>query len=311
MARTNRSKRTTKAPSQKSKQTPVTKKSTGSLTERLAKRLKSPNAGKPITRVDEKLIVEVLNDFASWLVHEVKLVKDLSHIKYAVDMPFASEDWIMKVDDAKKTVSFNTNLSAKCSFGYYLSILIHEFFHLAIQKVPNKEDAVRVKDDFGDELMKLIDIEADFFTALYFKANLDYGLVDYLSLYYEGSTVFSDKWIRANKLERFIGTLLSISKMFMHDDKKIKSTSFCDLYLPSISPIYTEDSLHILVIKKEHIYFDEIKATYNDFKELKTCYTNVDTLTPKGYIEKLVNFVCGAFNMNIPENVTADLNNLN
>lgn len=270
---------------------------------------KTANTKKGLSDKQEKELVKSLNDFAKWLV-EKKVVKDMSHIQHTVDMPFADEDWVMKVDMKKNSVSFNTFVSQRCSFNYYKSILIHEFFHLAVQKVPNKEDAVMVKDDFGDELMKLIDIEADYFTALYFKERLGFNLVTYLKLYFEGSKVFIDRRIRAIKLERFIGTLLSISKMFINHIKGSQKVTSCDLYLPTISPIYTESSLHVLVIRKEHIYFDEIQADYNDFKELKDCYTNIDSLTEKGYIERLVKFVCKAFNVEIPLKIKEEIEKL-
>lgn len=281
--------------------TPAKRKSAGSK--------KATPKSRGISSDQQAEIIELLNDFLQWLMTG-KIVQSLSHIDHIVDLPFANEDWVMRVDEKKRTVSFNTYVTEKCSLGYFKSILIHELFHLVVQRVPNKEDAVRVKDDFGDELMKLIDIEADYFTALYFKEKLGYGIVDYLKLYYEGSKVFADPRIRAIKFERFIGTLLSISKMFLNFPKASQKVSTFDLYLPTISPIYTENSLHVLVIRREHIYFDEIQASYQDFVELKECYTKVETFSEKGYIERLINFVCKAFKIEVPEKVQIEINNL-
>ena len=159
-------------------------------------------------------LLKSISDFEEWLLKKKIIDTNPDKIRI-VDLPFANADWIMKYDENNKTVSFNTFVQKKCSYDYYKSIVLHEFFHLAVQKVPNKEDAVRIKDDFGNELMKLIDIEADFFTALFYKEHLKFGLVDYLKLYYEGSQAFSDQWIRIGKLERFMGTLLGIIKMFI------------------------------------------------------------------------------------------------
>lgn len=264
---------------------------------------------KGLTNAEEKKLLKSINNFSKWL-EKRKVVKSLAHINHTVDMPFANEDWVMKVNDRAKSVSFNTFVREKCSFEYYQSIVLHEFFHLAVQRVPNKEDAVRVKDDFGDELMKLIDIEADYFTALYFKEELGYNLVNYLRLYFEGSRVFSDRKIRAVKLERFIGTLLSIFKMFVDNQFVNKRVITTDLYLPTISPVYTEDSLHVLVIRKEHIYFDTIKASFQDFVDIKDCYTNIDSLTLKGYTEKLINFCCKAFNIGMPKKVKSEIDKI-
>lgn len=258
-----------------------------------------------LTKAGEKEILNTINKFRDWLTKK-KIVLSLDHISKVVDMPFANEDWFIKMDE-DGDISFNTYVSSKCSFGYFRTIVLHEFFHLAVQNVPNKNDAVKVKDDFGDTLMKLIDIEADFFTALYHKEELGLDLIDYLKFYYEGRNVFSDSWIRASKFERFIGTLLSIFKMFVDHPKHKQIVKRYDLYLPTIAPIYTENSLHILVIGREHIYVDAINASYNDFVELKSCYTNVDSLTLKGHLQKLVNFCCTAFNIKMPASIKKDL----
>lgn len=255
----------------------------------------------------ERDLINALNGFSSWL-YKKKISKQKSSIDKSVDFPSANEDWVMRVDG--NSVTFNTLISQKCSFDYYKAIVLHESFHLEIQKLPNKEDATRVKDEFGDELMKLIDIEADFFTALYYKEVLGYGLVKYLQLYYEGRTAFSDRWIRAVKFERFIGTLLSIANLFISFPKKADKVTSYDLYLPTISPVYTEESLHVLIVRKEHIYFDEIKANHQDFVELKACYTNVDSLTAKGYVEKLINFVHKALNKEISQGIKNDINKI-
>lgn len=262
---------------------------------------------KGLSPDQKKDLIEKLNSFAQWLKKK-KIVKKLYHFDDEVEMPFASEDWFMKADPKRKTVSFNTHVSEKCTYEYYMSIVLHEFFHLEVQKVPNKEDAVKLRDDFGNELLKLIDIEADFYTASFFKEVLNYNLVDYLKLYYEGSKVFSDGWIRTIKLERFIGTLLSISRLHMINGNAKDPP--CDLYLPTISPIYTEETLHVLVVKKEHIHFDEIKASYNDFKSIKECYTNIDTLTSKGYIERLISFAAKAFGIETPKDIQIDIDNI-
>ncbi len=259
---------------------------------------------------EELLLITDLNDFSDWLIKK-GIIENMNHISHRVQLPFANEDWVMRVDQKERTVSFNTYIREKCSFDYYRVVILHEFFHLAVQKVPNKEDATRVKDDFGEQLMKLIDIEADYFTALFFKEEKKFDLVRYLCLYYEGSRVFADPRIRINKLERFIGSILSTVKLFIFIPSGPNKTETYDLYLPSISPIYTESSLHVLVVRKEHIYFDEILATYEDFVKIKECYTNIDTYTQKAYVERLVNFASKALRLEVPKEIKTKINNLN
>jgi hypothetical protein len=259
------------------------------------------------SKIDEALLVKSLNDFTTWL-YQRKILKEDITIKHKVDFPYADDDWLMKVNGNE--VSFNTFVIERCSYNYYIATMLHESFHLMVQKVPNKIDATRIKDGFGGELMKLIDIEADFYTALYYKEKLNFSLVDYLGIYYDGRTVFNDERIRTVKFERFIGSILSIVNMFISFPKNEKIALEFDLYLPSISQVYTEDILPLLVLRKEHIYFDEIKASHEDFVSLKVCYANIDSLTKQEYIKRLIEFTFRAFNKKITKTIQNEISKI-
>lgn len=257
-----------------------------------------------VTEKERKDIVNSLNKFDHWLVKK-KIVSKPSEISF-VDLPYADDDWTMIVKDG--TVSFNTFFRKKCSAEYFKSIVLHEFFHLAVQKVPHKDDAVKIKDDFGAEMMKLIDIEADYFTALFYKEEFKYDLISYLRLYYDGGKVFSDRWIRVGKLERFIGTLLSITNMFFTHSDNPKKPIGCDLYLPCVTPLYMDDNMHVLVIRKEHIYFDNLGVKNTDFVKMKKCYsTSASSLSFKEYATQILNFCTTALRMTLPVDVKNQL----
>lgn len=268
----------------------------------MAKQLKSP----ALSNEEKSDLIVSIKSFATWIVKK-QIVERVEEIDHTVDMPFSKDDWVMVVDQERKSISFNALLRERCSAEYYRSIVLHEYFHLVVQRVPNKSDAIRVKDDFGEQLMKLIDIEADFFTALYQKEELNYSIIGYLKLYFEGGRAFSDPWIRVGKLERYIGTILSICKMFINHPLKKSVVKSYDLYLPCITPLYTENSLHVLVLRKEHIYFDLILASQDDFVKIKECYRNIDSMTRKGYTEKVVEFACKALALSLPNKVKQEL----
>lgn len=269
----------------------------------------APPVNKPALSKEEEIkLFEVLNSFIDWLAKK-GMVENMPEIS-GVEMPYSTDDWVMRFNTKNGEVSFNTFLRQKGSFGYYQSIIIHEFFHLAVQKVPNKDDATKVKDDFGGELMKLIDIEADFYTALFYKEMLGYNLVEYLTLYWEGSNVFKDRWIRIGKLERYIGTLLGITKMFInHPNKKDRVEAF-DLYLVAISPLFSGDKAHVLIVTKDNIFFDWINASVDDFNSIKDCYTNDDEISLKAYVKKIIRFVTKALNLDTPELIQKQIENL-
>ena len=241
-------------------------------------------------------LISELNNLNEWLIEDgiTKEKFDVENIKIE---PFSDEDWTMKVitdDKNKQIVSFNPNIIRLCNVEYWEMVILHEYFHLVVQKVPNKEDALKIKDTFGSDFMSLIDIEADFYVASYLKQKKKISAEEYWKLCYHGSSVFSDKWIRTKKFERFLGSLLSINKMFLND-----SPTF-DLYLPTISPIYTEESIMILVIKREHISFEEIFADYEDFKKLKNIYKNCKSIPFEDYFETLNSFTKKALNITTP-----------
>lgn len=234
-----------------------------------------------------------IKDFNSWLNLE-NVSKKTFDIKNIIIEPYKNEDWIMKVNDngkGEKIVSFNPYILKSCEYNFFEIVILHEFFHLVVQGVPNKDDATKVKDYFGSDFMSLIDIEADFYVALYLKQKKQFDMNKYWETYFNGSKVFIDKWVRNKKFERFIGSVLTINKLFLSDDNSF------DLYLPSISPIITENHMKVLVIKEKHISFEEIDINYEDFKEIKNLYKKPSHLTFEGYFSVLEDFSTKALNL--------------
>jgi hypothetical protein len=245
--------------------------------------------------VRDKLLQAII-DFDFWL-NEIKVSKKIFDIKNIIIEPYKNEDWIMKVNEKKgeKIVSFNPFILKSCEYNFFEIVILHEFFHLVVQGVPNKDDATKVKDYFGSDFMSLIDIEADFYVALYLKKKKTFNMNTYWKTYFEGSKVFIDKWIRNKKFERFIGSVLTINKLFLSNDDSF------DLYLPSISPVITEDHMKVLIIKEKHISFEEINISYEDFKEIKKLYKKPSHLTFEGYYSVLEDFSKKALNAhNLP-----------
>lgn len=111
--------------------------------------------------------------------------------------------------------------------------------------------------------------------------------------------------------ERLIGSILSVSKMFIDFPENDREILTWDLYLPSISPIYTATSLHVLVLKKEHIYFEQINASYTDFVKIKDCYQEINKYSEKDYVETLIDFATNALNLKISAKTKNGIKKLN
>jgi hypothetical protein len=251
---------------------------------------------------DQKLDLEFsIANFQTWLQKDKKLqlLVNRNYEKLSFPRP-TSADWIMRVKGTE--VQFNTYGIAKCTFAYFRMIVLHECFHLFVQGVPNKSDAKRFRDDFGDVFMKLLDIEADYFTAMFHKEILRVPLVDIYALYYEGSRLFGDPLIRPPKVERFIGTVLSVANAYFRNPgvKKVKEN---DLYLPNLVNIPTEDSIHILIAHRDHFSLGQIQADIHDFSMLKKCYTGRNDAGVREYVETLVTFAAKALSREIPSTI--------
>ena len=123
-----------------------------------------------------------IQDFLAWLRTRVPTTARGEDFVLSFPRPTPA-DWLMRVGKpSKNSVQFNTYMVGQCTFAYYEMIVLHECFHLFVQDLPNKEDAKRLKDDFGDHVMKLLDIEADFYTALYLKERRRVSLVNIFEL---------------------------------------------------------------------------------------------------------------------------------
>lgn len=256
----------------------------------------------------KKELEESINDFGRWLVHIKKLRGDPANKYKRLSFPRPSKtDWIMLVKGDE--VRFNTYVTDKCSFEYFRMIVLHECFHLLVQDVPNKLDAKRIKDDFGEVVMKLLDIEADYYTWMYYKEVRRASLIDIFSLNYQGSKIFGDPKIRQPKFERFIGSVLSIANAYFKNPGT-KASKDNDLYLPNISSIPTEDRIHILISKEKHFLLGEIQCDIHDLYNLKKCYTRVNGAGVRYYVQTLLEFAAKALNEKISPSMYKELHDL-
>ena len=128
------------------------------------------------------------------------------------------------------------------------------------------------------------------------------SLVDIFSLYEEGSRVFGDPRVLTPKLERFIGSILSIANMYFNHPTKTKVIE-TDLYLPTIDGIHTEETLYVVISRNAHYMLDQIRANAHDFAEIKKAYANIGGLTRRGYVELLMKFSSRALKRDLPARI--------
>jgi len=252
----------------------------------LARTSKDAKKGLLSSKEQRKLFSEI-RLFSKWLEKIGISLPGEPRYKTALIRSRKREDWVMWVQNpGKKEVQFNSYIRSKCSFSYFVNVILHECFHLLAHDLPNKADAKRLRDDFGEEAMRVLDIEADFFVAEYLRHTKGYDLLKNLGTFYDGGKVFGDPRTRVGKLERFVGSILSISNAYF--EKSRAGTR--KLFLPTVRNILTENSLHVIIMNNHCSCIGEIDASIEDFKKLNICYTRADTLTRNEYVSTLVGF---------------------
>lgn len=255
-------------------------------------------SARKLSEQQQTLILSSIKSFRIWLEKALPRAQITDYKVFKCVKP-TRDDWIMWVDDEKAEVQFNPFVTSKCSFEYFELIVIHECFHLFVQDLPNKADARMIKHGFGESIMKMLDIEADYYTAVFYKEVKNASLVDILALYAEGSRVFGDPRVLTPKMERYIGSILSICNVYFNHPNKSKIVE-ADLYLPTIDGIHTEETLYVVISRNFHFMLDQIHANAKDFSELKKAYTNTGGLTTSGYVELLISFAAKALGHEIP-----------
>lgn len=250
-----------------------------------------------------------IQGFKAWLCKLKKLTPEVAakYSTFVFPRPDA-HDWLMEVKGS--AVHFNTYILSDCSFDYLRLVIIHECYHLFVQGLPNKSDVKRLRDDFGWNFMTLLDIEADYWAAMYFKEVERVSLVDMFSLYYEGSRIFGDPDIRLPKLERFIGSILSVANSYFSKPTGREMAKNNELYLATIGNIPTDETIHILLCRRNNFCLGELKMGYSDFVTLKKCYTWSEKQSRAEYVETLITLTSKALGISIPMAIWSQLNKL-
>jgi hypothetical protein len=258
-----------------------------------------------LTATQQQELIDSVHAFRQWLA---EALSDDALEKYEVFscVTPTPEDWIMRVNGATRAVEFNPAVASRCSLAYFEMIVIHECFHLFAQRLPNKDEARMIKANFGDHMMKTLDIEADYYTALYLRDIKGASLVDVLAQYSEGSRVFGDPKLLNWKFERFIGTVLSVCNAFL-DPKHSHNPAATDLFIPTVNGVHTEDCLYAVRFQGSHCALVEIAVNPQDFINLKRAYTNRDALAPREYVSLVLNFAAPALGFTVPAEIEAEV----
>lgn len=206
-----------------------------------------------------------------------------------IDFTSSEEDWVFEPSIDGDGVLFNTYLEEKSGDEYFLSILIHEFFHIS-QCIYTKSEVQVVKKKFHPSYMTVFDIEADYYTAKYFHYRFSYTFEDFIGTLYQGRKIFPSSEFKIDKFVRFLGSTLSIRNFFTNGDYK--------LYLPQLIDYNPESEYHFVVDRGTRKSLLKTKLQMNEYNDLKNAHDPEVEMSEARYIEILNNFSSRVIDLN-------------
>jgi hypothetical protein len=188
-----------------------------------------------LTDKQKEQAISLLNDFQAWLPAIGVPLEKCQQWRFEI-AEASPADWTMRPDTQGGVAWFNPHLvdAGICSYEYFCTIIIHEAFHLLAHNIPHKSNAKHLRNRYAPYFMVYFDIEADVITARFFREAMGYSKKDYVSIMSESCLAFPSDSFEEEKLERFIGSLLSVVAMYQEDGKDHRCRS--DIILPSFRP---------------------------------------------------------------------------
>lgn len=253
-------------------------------------------------------LISSLEDCRVWFAKHYQVCSPLYPFSMVDRTP---DDWIMRVNLETRVTEFNPYLldpeegSPRSTFWYFESILIHELFHLDVQNLPNKDDARRVMRTLGFSRMGFFDVEADVATARFLRGVRGLTLIEYLRLIYEGTLIFGDPTVHLSKVNRFLGTLISVCRMYLRSPEEEPC-----VYLPCLETLMESSrdggALAQVFMRQNHA-LTTMPIDMDDYFALREVYTNQGELSEYGCLHKIIEISFKALSEPIPAWLESDL----
>jgi hypothetical protein len=248
---------------------------------------KRVHARNPLTPRQKRTIQTLTTRFIPWC--EKWLGRTPAMYSRAIHFPEpTADDWIVRVKSGH--VEINTQLGTRCTFDSFVVICIHELAHVFVQGIPNKIDAQRVRDSYGDHMMVLFDIQADVLAAEFMRSVYRIDITGMLGIYYDTGSVFADQQIRTWKLDRFLGTVLTLTNAWMIEPPQEGGAPY-PVIVPSISAVATEEVLHLLEVRPLSNRMQDVFISLDEFRLLRACYARAH-MSRDQYIDAVFTLSC-------------------
>ena len=179
----------------------------------------------------------------------------------------------------QNTLKVNSSILTNSNVFFGSLVVLHDLYHNVTQKIDSMTEVNAIRDLFGQNEMLMIDIDADLEIYIFFKKYYNYTFIKYLDTLYSGMTVFNDKNTRLPKLQRFIGSIISI---YMSD------TVNRTVYYPSLSKI--SNIMYLYAMSGEGIKIYKIDIVQKSVDDILKILQNPNEITKDEFIEELLKF---------------------
>jgi 8-oxo-dGTP diphosphatase len=173
----------------------------------------------------------------------------------------------------------DSKILTKSNVFFGAIVILHDLYHNLKQNIQSIDDVNTIRDLFGQNEMLIVDIDADIEIFIFFKKYYNYTFVKYLDTLYDGLNVFHDNTTRLPKVQRFIGSIISIY---------ISEKGGRIIYFPSLSKI--SDSMYLLSFSKNGLQFNKTEIHQIEIDQIVELLKKPKSKTKTEFISILENF---------------------
>lgn len=219
----------------------------------------------------QKFFSELIKKFFAFTGTKLKIPQ--VHIK---NLPAGHN---IRTDYEKGILEIDIKLLTSTNVFFSSIVILHDIYHNLQQGITAYQDVVAIRDVFGQNEMLMFDIDADVEIFRFLQKEYNFSFQKYLEVLWEGSTVFRDVVTRMPKVQRFMGSIMSIYAL-AHNQKII--------FFPNITKIH--ETLFILSASDKGLKFHQLGIKDFDLHKTITAFQDVNKLNKEEFTKTLTKF---------------------
>lgn len=189
----------------------------------------------------------------------------------------------------KNTLHIDIKLLTKTNIFFSSIVILHDLYHNMKQGILSHDDVLTIRDVFGDVSMLFMDIDADIEIYKFLAEYYSFDFNKYLETLHDGAGAFKNTVARMPKLQRFMGSVLSIYQSTL--GSKI-------IYFPSLTKLH--NSMFILSLDG-NVKFNKISIKNEDLEHVMKVFQSVNEYKKEEFVSIIRDF-CKKLTLKIKRN---------